>query len=232
MCHKICSKSKVYDQHNQADIPPKWCWVAHNKCYWGTCVLLIPPTDYTCSHISCNRWPSCIQRTFALPGWPAMAIFISDDLRLGFNSSFSRSHNSIHRKENQALIGCQRHTSAMNIAASPCFDFVLLQVQVNICNRWSKGDNPNNHNPEDPAFCKLSSGGTGHLQMISQMILPLANDHLEDLASCKWSSGGMGPLQMIIRHPCHPSHLCQDQDLISGTFLKQFVLVLPLELFK
>ena len=33
MCHKICSKSKVYDQHNQADIPPKWCWVAHNKCY-------------------------------------------------------------------------------------------------------------------------------------------------------------------------------------------------------
>ena len=188
MCHKICSKSKVYDQHNQADIPPKWCWVAHNKCYWGTCVLLIPPTDYTCSHISCNRWPSCIQRTFALPGWPAMAIFISDDLRLGFNSSFSRSHNSIHRKENQALIGCQRHTSAMNIVASPCFDFVLLQVQVNTCNRWLQGDNPNNHNPEDPAFCKLSSGGTGHLQMISQMILPLANDHLEGWAPCKWSS--------------------------------------------
>ena len=32
--------------------------------------------------------------------------------------------------------------------------------------------------------------------------------------------------------PGHPMHLCQDQDLISGTFLKQFVLVLPLELFK
>ena len=89
-----------------------------------------------------------------------------------------------------------------------------------------------NDHLEDPASCKWSSGGTGHLQMISQMILPLANDHSEDLASCKWSSGGMGPLQMIIRHPCHPSHLCQDQDLISGTFLKQFVLVLPLELFK
>ena len=215
MCHKICSKSKVYDQHNQADIPPKWCWVAHNKCYWGTCVLLIPPTDYTCSrHISCNRWPSCIQQTFALPGWPAMAIFISDDLRLGFNSSFSRSHNSIHRKENQALIGCQRHTSAMNIAASPCYDFVLLQVQVNICNRWSKGDNPNNHNPEDPASCKWSSGGTGHLQMIIQRIWPLANDFLE------------GPA-LVNDHlsPRLPSHLCQDPDSILQTFLEQFVLV-------
>ena len=29
---------------------------------------------------------------------------------------------------------------------------------------------------------------------------------------------------MIICHPCHPSHLCQDPDSISRTFLEQFVL--------
>ena len=34
----------------------------------------------------------------------------------------------------------------------------------------------------------------------------------------------MGPLQMIIRHPCHPSHLCQDPDSIWRTFVEQFVL--------
>ena len=32
-------------------------------------------------------------------------------------------------------------------------------------------------------------------------------------------------MQMIIRHPRHPSHLCQDPDSISQTFLEQFVLV-------
>ena len=32
-------------------------------------------------------------------------------------------------------------------------------------------------------------------------------------------------MQMIICHPCHPSHLCQDPDAISRTFLEQFVLV-------
>ena len=37
---------------------------------------------------------------------------------------------------------------------------------------------------------------------------PLANDHPEGPASC------------------HPSHLCQDPDSISRTFLEQFVLVL------
>ena len=48
---------------------------------------------------------------------------------------------------------------------------------------------------------------------------------LEGLASCKWSSGGTGLLQMIFCHPHHPSHLCQDPDSISRTFLKQFVLI-------
>ena len=212
MCHKICSKSKVYDQHNQADIPPKWCWVAHNKCYWGTCVLLIPPTDYTCSrHISCNRWPSCIQQTFALPGWPAMAIFISDDLRLGFNSSFSRSHNSIHRKENQALIGCQRHTSAMNIVASPCFDFVLLQLQWTSAIGDRKGTTQTitirrirplaNDHLEGPAICKWSPRWSCLLQMIIRRILPLANDHLKGLTSCKWSSVTLARIRIQSRRP-------------------------------
>ena len=67
-----------------------------------------------------------------------------------------------------------------------------------------------NDHLEDPASCKWSSGGSGHLQiiiwwdrplaMIIQRIWPLAHDHPEDLASCKWSSGGTGLLQMIIRH--------------------------------
>ena len=48
---------------------------------------------------------------------------------------------------------------------------------------------------------------------------------LEELDSCKWSSGGAGLLQMIIRHPPHPSHLCQDPDSISRTFPEQCVLV-------
>ena len=30
---------------------------------------------------------------------------------------------------------------------------------------------------------------------------------------------------MIIRHPCHPSHLCQDPNSISRTFLEQLVIV-------
>ena len=173
MCHKICSKSKVYDQHNQADIPPKWCWVAHNKCYWGTCVLLIPPTDYTCSHISCNRWPSCIQPTFALPRWPAMAIFISDDLRLGFNSSFSRSHNSIHRKENQALIGCQRHTSGISmlwlcVVATPS-DGRGTTKTITIRRIRPLA----NDHLEGPAICKWSCRGSGLLQMIFWRDRPL-----------------------------------------------------------
>ena len=83
-----------------------------------------------------------------------------------------------------------------------------------------------NDHPEDPATCKWSFGGTGHLQMIIQRIRPLANDHPEDLASCKWSSGGTGLLQMIIRHPRHPNHLSQDPDSISRTFLEQFAPVL------
>ena len=61
------------------------------------------------------------------------------------------------------------------------------------------------------------------LQIIIQRIRPLANDHPEDKASCKWSSAGTGLLQMIIHHP---SHLCQDPDSISRTFLEQLVLVL------
>ena len=36
---------------------------------------------------------------------------------------------------------------------------------------------------EDPASCKLSSRGSGLLQMIIQMIRPLSNDHPEDLAT-------------------------------------------------
>ena len=32
-------------------------------------------------------------------------------------------------------------------------------------------------------------------------------------------------LQIIVRHPCHLSHLCQDLDSITRTFLIQFVLV-------
>ena len=32
-------------------------------------------------------------------------------------------------------------------------------------------------------------------------------------------------MELIIPQPCHPSHLCQDPDSISRTFLKQFVLV-------
>ena len=63
------------------------------------------------------------------------------------------------------------------------------------------------------------------LAKIIQRIRPFANDHPEDLGSCKWSSGGTGRLQMITRHPRHPNHLSQDPDLISQTFLEQFVLV-------
>ena len=32
-------------------------------------------------------------------------------------------------------------------------------------------------------------------------------------------------MQMIIRHPRHPSHLCQDPNSISRTFLEQLVLI-------
>ena len=39
------------------------------------------------------------------------------------------------------------------------------------------------------------------------------------------TSGGTSLLQMIICHSCHPSHLCQDPDSTSLTFLEQLVLV-------
>ena len=41
----------------------------------------------------------------------------------------------------------------------------------------------------------------------------------------KWSFRRIGLLQMIIRHLHHPSHLCQDPESISQTFLVQFVFV-------
>ena len=61
--------------------------------------------------------------------------------------------------------------------------------------------------------------------MIIRIDWPLANDHPDGLASSKTSSGGTGLLQMIIRHPRQLSQLCQDPDLISQTFLEQFVLI-------
>ena len=82
-----------------------------------------------------------------------------------------------------------------------------------------------NDHPKGSASCKWSSRGTNLLQMIIWMDRPLANDHQEGLAYCKWSSGGSGLLQMIIRHLHHPSHLCQDPESISQTFLVQFVFV-------
>ena len=63
------------------------------------------------------------------------------------------------------------------------------------------------------------------LAMIIPRGQPLANDHPQKPASCKWSSRGSSHLQMIIRRPHHPSHLCQDSDSTSRTFLEQFVLV-------
>ena len=53
------------------------------------------------------------------------------------------------------------------------------------------------------------------MQMIIQRIWPLANDFLE------------GPA-LVNDHPSPrlPSHLCQDPDSISWTFLEQFVLVI------
>ena len=61
--------------------------------------------------------------------------------------------------------------------------------------------------------------------MIIQRDWALANDHPEGAASCGSSSRVARLLQMIIRHPRHPSHLCQDPNSISRTFLEQLVLV-------
>ena len=92
-----------------------------------------------------------------------------------------------------------------------------------------------NHHLEWPASYKWLFAGASLLQMIIQRGQTLANNHPKGPASCKWSSGGTGPckwstggtslLQMIIRHPSHPSDLCQDPDSISGTFLERFVSV-------
>ena len=57
------------------------------------------------------------------------------------------------------------------------------------------------------------------------------NNNYNNIKKCKRSSRGTNLLQMIICHPRHPSHLCQDPDLISQTFLKQFVLVSDFELY-
>ena len=83
-----------------------------------------------------------------------------------------------------------------------------------------------NDHPEGLASCKWSSGGTSLLQIIIQRGWPPAKDHTEGPASCKWSSGGTGLLKIIFYQPRHSSHLCQDPDSISRTFLEQFVLVI------
>ena len=69
--------------------------------------------------------------------------------------------------------------------------------------------------PKGPASCKQPSRGAGLLQMIIRRGQPLANEHQE----------GPALLQVIIRHPCRPSHLCQDPDSIPQTFLDPIVLV-------
>ena len=105
--------------------------------------------------------------------------------------------------------------------------FSLLQMII-----WRIRPLANDH-PDDSATCKLSSRWFGLLQMSIRRIWALANDHLEDAPSCKWSSvrsgysykwssGGTVRLQMITHHP---NHFFQDPDLISQTFLEQFVLV-------
>ena len=93
----------------------------------------------------------------------------------------------------------------------------LLQLNI-----WRDRPLANDH-PEGPASCNWSSWGARLLQMIIQRDWPLAYNHPERQASCKWSSGGTGLLQMIIRYPHHPSHLFQDTDQISRTFLEQFL---------
>ena len=95
----------------------------------------------------------------------------------------------------------------------------LLQIIIRM--DWSFG----NDHQEGLVSCNWSSWGSGLLQMIIWRDRPFANDLPDDLASCKWSFGGSGLLQMIIRHPCYPSHVCQDSDSISRTFLEQFALV-------
>ena len=71
--------------------------------------------------------------------------------------------------------------------------------------------------------------------MIIRRSRALANDHPEGPASCKWLSGGTGQLQIIFQRcrplandqplSCHPSHLCQDPDSISRTFLEYLFLL-------
>ena len=71
-----------------------------------------------------------------------------------------------------------------------------IQFLLTNCNRR---DRPiTNDHPEEPAYCKWSSRGTGLLKMIIWMDQPLANDHPDGPASCKWSSRETGLLQMII----------------------------------
>ena len=74
---------------------------------------------------------------------------------------------------------------------------------------------PGDVTPRHPSCCCCCR----LLQMIIRKIRPLANDHLGGPAIFKWSSGGSGFLKMIIRH------LYRVPDLISWTFLKQFLLV-------
>ena len=63
-----------------------------------------------------------------------------------------------------------------------------------------------NDHPEDTASCKLSSRGSGLLQIIIQRTWPHANNHP---ATWKWSSRGFGLLQMIIQRirPLANDHL-------------------------
>ena len=86
---KVKTKWSIQSERSSS----KWSTIPHNKCYSGTCVLLIPPrrphyTHYTGGQALCIHLTFCCQ---ALPWWPAMAIFICNDWPLlQFNWDFSR----------------------------------------------------------------------------------------------------------------------------------------------
>ena len=114
---KVKTKWSIQSERSSS----KWSTIPHNKCYSGTCVLLIPPrphyTHYTGGQALCIHLTFCCQ---TLPWWPAMAIFICNDWPLlQVNGDFSplcnytmytishtRSHISVYSGfKNQALIG-------------------------------------------------------------------------------------------------------------------------------
>ena len=76
----------------------------------------------------------------------------------------------------------------LNIIFQLSLSLSLLQMIIWRIQPLAK-DHPRNRpltidHPEDPASCKLSSGGSCHLQMIIPRMPPLENYHSEDPATC------------------------------------------------